>query len=136
MMREHFAKVGKFHEGGFSFVQICAACEKAGLLPKGANPHCFRQTFRREHTRLEKSEELAKQFRETDSGIEEKSGLGKADQLSNAGRSVIKTASEPAVPLPDDEAAIKERIREITRTVVDTGLGKIVKHSDGSFEYN
>jgi hypothetical protein len=37
---------------------------------------------------------------------------------------------------PDKEAAEKEWIRKQTSTTVDTGLGKITKNSDGSFDYD
>jgi hypothetical protein len=72
---------------------------------------------------------------EVDAGIEEKSGLDDADKSSNIAGDVIKAASEPADSDPDNETAAKERVRKITGTVVDTGLGKIIKHTDGSFEY-
>jgi hypothetical protein len=134
MMREHFAKVGKLHERGFSFVQICAACEKSGLLPKNANPHCFRQAFRREHAKLKRREELIELFRGNDTDAEENSGQDKTGKPANVTKGATKP--EPAISDPDGEAAAKERVRKITGTVVDTGLGKIINHTDGSFEYN
>jgi hypothetical protein len=59
-MRSVFVKVEKLRSKGFSFVQICAACEKSGILPKNANPYCFRQAFRRERARLLAEGELVK----------------------------------------------------------------------------
>jgi hypothetical protein len=35
-----------------------------------------------------------------------------------------------------NEASKMEWIRKQTSTIIDTGLGKIVKHSDGSFDYD
>jgi hypothetical protein len=37
---------------------------------------------------------------------------------------------------PDKEAAEKEWIRKQNSMTVDTGLGKITKNSDGSFDYD
>jgi hypothetical protein len=37
---------------------------------------------------------------------------------------------------PGNEDAEKEWIRQQTSTTVDTGLGKITKNSDGSFDYD
>ena len=121
-IRSVFARVEKLRSKGFSFVQICAACEKAGILPNDANPYCFRQAFRRERARLLAEGELAKQIADG-SKTAEKTGAPspKADRPADA---------------PDGEAAEKEWIRKQLSTPVDTGLGKIIVNSDGSFDYN
>jgi hypothetical protein len=36
----------------------------------------------------------------------------------------------------DEEAARKARVRKLTSTTVNTGLGTITKHSDGSFDFD
>jgi hypothetical protein len=120
-LRSVFARVEKLRSKGFSFVQICAACEKSGILPKGANPYCFRQAFRRERVRLLAEGELAKLIADG-SGTAKKTAAPheKADTPTRA---------------PGDEAE-KEWIRKQISTAVDTGLGKIIKNSDGSFDYN
>jgi hypothetical protein len=114
-LRSVFARVEKLRSKGFSFVQICAACEKSGILPKGANPYCFRQAFRRERARLLAEGELAKLI---------------ADGSGTAEKTAMPTRAESG------ETAEKEWIRKQTSTTVDTGLGKIIKNSDGSFDYN
>jgi hypothetical protein len=121
-IRSVFERVAKLRSKGFSFVQICAACEKSGILPKNANPYCFRQAFRRERARLLAEGELAKLIADG-SGTAEKTAVPspKADMPASAS---------------GGEAAEKEWIRKQLSTEVDTGLGKIIKNSDGSFDYN
>ena len=121
-IRSVFARIEKLRSKGFSFVQICAACEKSGILPKDANPYCFRQAFRRERARLLAEGELAKQI---------------SDGSGTAGKTA-RQFPKADIPggAPDGEAAEKKWIREQLSTAVDTGLGKIIKNSDGSFDYN
>ena len=121
-IRPVFARVERLRAKGFSFVQICAACEKSGILPKDANPYCFRQAFRRERARLLAEGELAKQI---------------ADGPGTAGKTAMQSpkADRPA-GAPDGEAAEREWIRKQLCTAVDTGTGKIIKNPDGSFDYN
>jgi hypothetical protein len=121
-LRSVFARVEKLRSKGFSFVQICAACEKSGILPKNANPYCFRQAFRRERARLLAEGELAEQI---------------ADGSGTAGKTAVPSPkADVPVSATDSETAEKEWIRKQLSTEVDTGLGKIIKNSDGSFDYN
>jgi DNA-binding transcriptional MerR regulator len=117
-IRSVFARIERLRSKGFSFVQICAACEKSGILPNDANPYCFRQAFRRERARLLAEGELAKQI---------------ADGSGTAGKTAMPS---PKAGTPDGEAAEKEWIRKQLSTAVDTGTGKIIKNPDGSFDYN
>ena len=117
-IRPVFARIERLRSKGFSFVQICAACEKSGILPKDANPYCFRQAFRRERARLLAEGELAKQI---------------ADGSGTAGKTAMPS---PKAGAPDGEAAEREWIRKQLCTSVDTGTGKIIKNPDGSFDYN
>ena len=43
---------------------------------------------------------------------------------------------EPAAPDSGGEAAEKEWFRKHTSTTIDTGLRKITKNADGSFDYD
>jgi hypothetical protein len=137
MMKNHFGKIAEFHERGYSFAQICAACEQTGLLPKSSDPHCFRQAFRRERTRLERCGELVELVRSLSTGIEGKAGQREAEKPLDAQGGVTKTKPEPQESNPGGDAAAKERerIRKMTGVTVNTGLATIVKHSDGSFDY-
>jgi hypothetical protein len=122
VLRSVFPRVERLRSKGFSFVQICAACEKSGILPKNANPHCFRQAFRRERTRLLAEGELAKLI---------------ADGSVTEGKTA---APPPKAEIPTraagGDAAKEEWIRKQTSATVDTGLGEIIKNSDGSFDYD
>jgi hypothetical protein len=139
-IRSVFARVERLRSKGFSFVQICAACEKSGMLPKNANPYCFRQVFRRERARLLADGELAKLLAD---GSETAEKVASPSPKTNtpARTPFMKATGSQSGPAPapvkaDREAAEKEWIRKQTSTTVDTGLGKITKNSDGSFDYD
>jgi hypothetical protein len=129
--REFFGKIKAFRGKGFSFVQICGAFEKAEVLPRGSNPYSFRQAFLRELSKRARAGEL----------LEEIKGRCEAEASLPTEANVPVPARTGDSVEPGDGAAGKkesgeERIRRLTGNVVDTGLGNIVKHSDGSFEYN
>ena len=119
-----FENIRKARADGFSFVQICAAYEKTGLLPRKARPHSFQQAFYREREKQKKSRELSKRV----------SDYAEADK---------KTTSLPMIPekkkLEENPASVYEKteqkIKEMTSYEVKTGTGNITKHSDGSFDY-
>jgi hypothetical protein len=114
---------------GFSFVQICKAYEKSGILPENSRVGSFRQAFQRENIRWLKERELKKLV------VDGKDGDGK-EQKTAVAAGEDKSGKETNVESADAEREReKERIRRLTGTVVDTGLGKIIKHTDGSFEY-
>jgi hypothetical protein len=109
-IRPVFERIEKLHSKGFSFVQICVACEKSGILPENANPYCFRQAFRRERARLLAEDELTK-------------------FIADGSGTAVKTAvPSPRADIPvsasasGNEAAEKEWIRQQLSTSVDTGL--------------
>jgi hypothetical protein len=59
--------------------------------------------------------------------------------VQKAAAPAVKTDSPAggiAPKLKGNEASKMEWIRKQTSTIIDTGLGKIVKHSDGSFDYD
>jgi hypothetical protein len=133
--KKFFGKIKSLRGRGFSFIQLCGAFEKAGLLPEKSNPYSLRQAFFRESARRAKAEELLKAIRDT--ALEEETApSSKAD--APALTQLMKTANHQNNPVPalDRETAEKEWIKKQTSTTVDTGLGKITKNSDGSFDYN
>jgi hypothetical protein len=124
-----FERVKAMRKKGFSFVQICKAYEKSGLLPGNSRAGSFRQAFQRENIRRLKERELKKLV------VDGKDGDGK-EQKTAVAAGEDKSGKETNVESADAEREReKERIRRLTGTVVDTGLGKIIKHTDGSFEY-
>jgi hypothetical protein len=124
--REFFGKIKALRGKGFSFVQICGAFEKAGALPCDSNPYSFRQAFLRELSKRGRAEELLQEVKNACEPVTVPSAPTPANEPGKPGKnaSAAKMESE------------EEKARRLTGTVVDTGLGKIVKHSDGSFEYN
>jgi hypothetical protein len=127
--RRFFPKIKSLRRRGFSFIQICRAYEKIGQLPKHSNPYSFRQAFLRELRRRDRNEELLRELR--DGGCEVKKETPMSPLLVVA--DAVNNGAEKADIV--SEQAEKERIRKLTGIEVDTGLGKIIKHSDGSFEY-
>ncbi|MDR1508098.1 MAG: hypothetical protein LBS53_00490 [Synergistaceae bacterium] len=131
-LRSLFERVEKLRSKGFSFVQICAACEKSGILPKNANPYCFRQAFRRERARLLAEGELAKML----AGGSDTAEKAAASPKTNTPDAKTIDAQNNQAGRLNKEAAEKEWLRRQTSSTIGTGLGKITKNSDGSFDYN
>jgi hypothetical protein len=104
-----FEKIRSLRERRVSFARICRSFEISGMLPENANPHSFRQAYARERAR----------------------------RIKTGNDTAKKTPVSPARSSKSDSTpdAGKENARKLTGTVADTGLGKIVKHTDGSFEY-
>jgi hypothetical protein len=120
-----FEKIALLRGKGMRFEKICAAFAKEGLLPNGAKPHSLSQAFLREKKRREKT------TRTEAAGTARKSSAAE----------INRTAKFPQKPVPaaqdsGDDAAEKEWIRKQTSATVDTGLGRIIKHSDGSFSFD
>jgi hypothetical protein len=115
----------KLREDGYSYDIICEVFAENGLFPNGANPKTFRSAFLRETDRREKKLKAAI--------------LKNPGAAQKAAAPAVKTDS-PAkgiAPKPkDNDASEKEWIRKQASTVIDTGLGRIVKYSDGSFDYD
>jgi hypothetical protein len=131
MTRCFFAKIKTLRSRGFSFVQICKAYEQIGQLPKYSNPYSFRQAFLRELGRRNQSGELLKEVKK-----------GTCDTEGESPPQI------PAVPVTEyrenntmkagisDELTEEKRVEELTSSTVKTGLGKLTKHSDGSFDFD
>jgi hypothetical protein len=130
--REFFGKIKALRGRGFSFVQICGAFEKAGILPRDSNPYSFRQAFLRELSRRVRAEELIEEVKNARESAAEPPTPTSANAPARTDEPGKPDKNASAVNTESDE----EKVRRLTGTVVDTGLGKIVKHSDGSFEYN
>jgi hypothetical protein len=116
-----FDKIQALRKKGIRRIKICKAFEESGLLPQNANSRCFCQAFRREKARRGKS---------SGSSVTQ-AEKPERDEAINA---VEKMNPEQAAAKLDATSR-KERTKQLTGTVVDSGLGKIIKHSDGSFEY-
>jgi hypothetical protein len=123
-----FEKIASLREKGIGYVRICKAFESSGLLPENADPHSLGQAFRREKTRRGKIAAKTPPSERSD-----RDTVKKADALPwKADKTIEKTVPEAAKV--GNDATEKEWIRKLTGTTVDTGLGKIIKHSDGSFD--
>jgi hypothetical protein len=120
-----FEEIALLREKGMRFGKICAAFAKAGLLPNDAKPHSLSQAFLRERRRREKT------ARTEPVGTTKQSSATETDRAARFSRK-----PEPATLDFGSEATEKEWIRKQTSTTFDTGMGKIVKNSDGSFDYN
>jgi hypothetical protein len=120
-----FEEIALLRGKGMRFDKICAAFAKAGLLPGDAKPHSMSQAFLREKRRREKI------VRTEAVGTAKKSSAAGTDRAAK-----FPQKPEPAVPDSGNEAAEKEWFRKHTSTTIDTGLGKITKNADGSFDYD
>jgi hypothetical protein len=125
VVKTGYEEILKLREDGYSYDIICEVFAENGLFPNGANPKTFRSAFLRETNRREKKQKPA---------IPETSNT-----VQKTAAPAVKTDSpvNGIVPKPKNNGASeKEWISKQTSTVIDTGLGKIVKRSDGSFSYD
>jgi hypothetical protein len=120
-VRSAFEKVEKSRADGFSFTQICEAFEKAGLLPRQAHTHSFRQAFYREPKRRDREKELLRHIKD-DAGVSKKETIPEPPK------------AEPAKRNPTDGLA--EGIKSLTSSTEETALGTLTRHSDGSFDFD
>jgi hypothetical protein len=133
--KKFFGRIKSLRERGFSFIQLCDAFEKAGILPEKSNPYSLRQAFVRETARRAKAEELLKAVKDT--AFEETASRSpKANIPARAGFTKAVGSQSGSVPTPADRGDEKEWIRKQTSMTVDTGSGKITKNADGSFDYD
>jgi hypothetical protein len=124
VVKTGYEEILKLREDGYSYDVICEVFAENGLFPNGANPKTFRSAFLRETVRREKKLKAA---------IPKNAGVAqKAVPAVKTDRPANGIAPKPK----DKEASEKEWILKQTSTVVDTGLGKIIKYSDGSFDYD
>jgi hypothetical protein len=105
------------------------------MLPEKSNPYGLRQAFLRERARRAKAEELLKAVKDTALG-ETAAPSPKANTPASTPATKTAGAQNNHTKAPDKEAAEKEWLWKQTSTMVETGLGKIIKNSDGSFDYN
>jgi hypothetical protein len=122
---EAFDEIQSLITKGVRFDRICEAFKASGLLPENAGVHSFRQAFRRERKK-----------RRENSSSSQKMDSGKAVPALEA---LPKPAADksPGVEAAKNETreTEKERLKKMLGVEVDTGLGTIVKHADGTFEY-
>jgi hypothetical protein len=120
-VRSAFESVKKARADGFSFTQICGAFVKAGILPGQVRPHSFRQAFYREAKRRDREKELLRRIK------------------GDAGASEKEVMPEPAKNEPakrNSAAGLTERMKALTSYKEEMGLGTLIKHSDGSFDFD
>jgi hypothetical protein len=133
--KKFFGKIKSLRGRGFSFIQLCGAFEKAGILPEKSNPYSLRQAFLRETARRAKTEELLKAVKDT-AFVEVAASSPKANMPAKTQFTKAANRQNGPAPARDSEASEKEWLRKHTSTTVDTGQGKITKNSDGSFDYD
>jgi hypothetical protein len=122
--RAAFEDIRALTASGFSYVAICKAFETNGLLPEGAAPYSLSRAVRREGIRRQKRIEPAKVER-LEQNMEKKLDVVKTS-------TTVMSAQKPESggTTPDEKTA------KMAETKVNTGLGKLTKHADGSFDFD
>jgi hypothetical protein len=130
-----FEKIALLREKGMRFEKICAAFAKTGLLPCGAKPHSLSQAFLREKRKREKTARAA------DAGMAEKASAAeiaetdrtaKFSQKPEQAEPVFGASRAPSM----EKGKAEERAKTLTGSTEETTLGKLTKHSDGSFDFD
>ena len=123
-----YEEIQKLRNDGYSYDIICRTLSENGALDVDASPKNLCTAFLRETKRRLLRTQVNASYREVDriSVPTEKTSLVTAkpnNATQNNGGETGKTDQE------------KEKKLKITGTVVNTGLGTIIKNPDGSFEY-
>ena len=109
-----YEEIQKLRNDGYSYDIICKMLSENGALGVDANPKNLCTAFMRETKRRH-------------SRVQANSSIPRANVVPAGERSKTGEA--------DKTEQDNERTRRMTGRVVDTGLGKITKNSDGSFDY-
>ena len=109
VVRTGYEEIKKLRDEGHSWDIICETLSKTGALNAGAKPKNLCSAFLREAKRRLKRQQAP--------GRNIKASAGATPDIKAAG-----------------EESEKEKIRRLTSTTVETGQGKRVKHTDGSFD--
>jgi len=117
-----YEEIQKLRNDGYSYDIICETLSENGVLDVGASPKNLCSAFLRETKR--------RLIRQQASGRN-------IDASTKTNVETEPLTSGANSPNSDGKATEKERekVRRLTDTTVDTGLGKIIKHTDGSFDF-
>jgi hypothetical protein len=130
VVRAAFEDIRGLMAEGFSYAVICEALERDGLLREGARPYSLSRALRREGIRRQKLAGLAQAVRFPDD----------ADKKTRAAETspALHEAAKPELENPNAKEKSREHewVRKITDSTEETGLGKLTKHSDGSFDFD
>jgi hypothetical protein len=130
VVRAAFEDIRELMAEGFSYAIICEALERDGFLREGSSPYSLSRALRREGIRRRKIAELAGTERFSD-GADKKPRAAETPSLLHE-----TTKPEPENPNAEEKPGEHEWIRKITDSTEETGLGKLTKHSDGSFDFD
>jgi len=123
-----YEEIRKLRNDGYSYDIICKMLSENGALDYNASPKNLCTAFLRETKR---------RF----SRVQESSSNRDASTVNIQAKKTDSVTGIPNKAIQNNigETKITEReseqIRTATSTVVNTGLGEIIKHSDGSFDY-
>jgi hypothetical protein len=116
VVKAGYEEIRGLREDGYSYDLICEVFAQNGLLHGHTNPKALCTAFLREKKRRERKVQS--------------SGVVKKDVISATPK------AEPAKPDFSDPLAGKEKIKALTGSAEETALGKLTKHSDGSFDFD
>ena len=131
--RSAFEDIRGLTAEGFSYAAICEAFEANGLLPEGSKPYSLSRAMRREGMRRQRRAGLAETERLAEKTAGEK--LGSAAPKPTKAEPVKQDFGAPRTPSMENEKA-EEWVKALASPAVETGLGKLTKHSDGSFDFD
>jgi len=118
-----YEEIQKLRSDGYSYDVICETLSRNGVLDTGASPKNLCSAFLRETKRRLKRQQTP--GHNIDASMKTDAGTTPVAPDTNGVRTGEKVA---------EKESEKARIRRLTGTIVNTGLGEIVKHTDGSFD--
>ena len=125
--REYCKEIQRMRNDGFSYLQICRAFEEERLLPENSNVDSFRQACRRAFIKQGKHKDLAVAKKEAPEPVTGKAPEGPPKKEEARREVATQTA----------EALERERRKKLgLDKPIYTGTGRIIKHADGSFDFD
>jgi hypothetical protein len=126
--RTAFDDIRELTAEGFSYAAICEAFETKGLLPEGSKPYSLSRAMRREGSRRQKRAAPVRGFAEKSAGKKLDTAISNSPKLEPVKQSF-------GTPVMEKEKA-DEKVKALTGSAEETALGKLTKHSDGSFDFD
>lgn len=125
--REYCQEIQRMRNDGFSYLQICRAFEEERLLPENSKADSFRQACRRAFIKQGKRKDLAVARKEAPAPVTGKASEGPPKKGEASHEASTQTA----------EALERERRKKLgLDKPIFTGTGTIIKHADGSFDFD
>ena len=131
IVKNKFDAISRLLREGNTFISLFEHFVECGILPEDGNPESLRQAYRREA--LKRAKKTETKSHDTQKKANTISSPAITETLPQKEKVSAGLGEEQKVN--EDEERV-ELIRKQLGTVVDTGTSRIIKYSDGSFDFD